>query len=170
MENSKNLWPEFKKMLDEKIRTPLDILHEQAEYLNHELKNIIIGQVNTRSDDTYITHIFYLIVPTLNNYHYSLFKVKHGLLLFPVYIYEGAKPKSDIETTTELSAASATLKIYSDILSKYPYGTEKPDYIAKDESEFLKCLEKMLHSDNTIQILRALYSQSVSLGSQSPED
>jgi hypothetical protein len=68
------------------VRTPLAVLREQAALLGPKTKNLVEAMVTTSRDrfqDEFVHH-FSLVVPTLDNYTYELFRVTHSIDLYPV--------------------------------------------------------------------------------------
>jgi hypothetical protein len=68
------------------IRTPLSILREQAAALGPRTKNIVEAKVETTVIGGYFVHSFSLVVPSLDNYKYELFDVRHEPDLYPVRV------------------------------------------------------------------------------------
>lgn len=66
------------------VRTPLSILRQQAALLGDKTKHLVEARVNTYSSGSDIYHAFNLVVPALGNYTYELFRVDHGIELYPV--------------------------------------------------------------------------------------
>src|ERR1017187_5577244 len=84
-----DLWGEI---VPAAVRTPLAVLREQAALLGPKTRNLIEATVTTSRDrfEDVFAHHFNLVVPTLDNYTYELFRVTHGITLYPVVIPGGA--------------------------------------------------------------------------------
>jgi len=69
------------------VRTPAAILREQAALLGTKTQNLVEARVETDIDQWHeFNHRFLLVVPALSNYSYQLFRVEHGVNLYPVRV------------------------------------------------------------------------------------
>lgn len=85
MSNTENFWPDFQA---DKIISPKTILKEQGALLGEKTGNLVFGEVRTgSSNDGRIVQYFDIVAPTLNNYRFSLFNVRHGAIYYPLEIY-----------------------------------------------------------------------------------
>jgi hypothetical protein len=88
MENPRNFWPELGA---QKMDVPKALMVEQANFFNEMTKNVLVAKVRTRTAFEGTISLFYhefdISVPSLGNYTFTLFTVKHGIDLFPVEIY-----------------------------------------------------------------------------------
>jgi hypothetical protein len=66
--------------------TPSMILKQQAALLGAKTKHLLEAEVRTIAQNEYFYHHFCLIVPTLDNYTYELFRVSHKIGLYPVTV------------------------------------------------------------------------------------
>ena len=83
-----DLWGEI---VPAAVRTPLAVLREQAALLGPKTKNLIEATVTTSKDrflDQFVHH-FNLVAPTLDGYKFELFRVTHGIALYPVVVPGG---------------------------------------------------------------------------------
>ena len=83
----KNLWGDLPS--GEGIRTPLTILREQASMLGEMTNNLLEAQILTNqvsSED--MLHTFQIVAPALDNYTFNLFRVQHGVHLYPLAIID----------------------------------------------------------------------------------
>jgi hypothetical protein len=83
-----SLWPaEFESPTAD--LPPVTILKQQAALLGQMTKNLIEGEVETRTDDSQrdLHHTFFLVAPALNFYRYPLLEVEHkATRLYPATI------------------------------------------------------------------------------------
>jgi len=73
------------------VRSPAAILRQQAALLGTKTKNLIEATVVTEAAFGEIRHRFLLVVPALDSYSYQLFRIEHGVNLYPVMV-EGEPP------------------------------------------------------------------------------
>lgn len=84
---SKNFWPS--EIGTQKMVVPKTMLVEQANFFNEMTKNRLVAKVNTRRVSSRMdgfVHEFDIVVPTLGNYTFTLFSVKHDLGIYPLEI------------------------------------------------------------------------------------
>jgi len=89
MTTSKNLWSEKIGRADMKV--PKTILVEQANYFNEMTKNKLVAKVNSnhsmsRMGENSIIHDFDIVSPSLGNYTFTLFSVRHKIQMYPMAI------------------------------------------------------------------------------------
>ena len=80
----KNLWGDLSDL--EIVRTPKDILKEQADFLTRATEGVLVGnvgEIDVRGDFRYD---FDVIVPSVNNYTLTLLSIQYGLQLYPVRV------------------------------------------------------------------------------------
>lgn len=84
MEN--NLWPSLAPI--DNIVTPKRILQEQGIYLEKTSSNFLKVKINsfTEEDRMKFSHKFEIIAPFLSDYSFTLLKVTHDILLYPLTI------------------------------------------------------------------------------------
>src|SRR5881296_859505 len=83
MATNVDLWGEIQPP---DVRTPVSILREQAALLGQKTKNLVEASVETTSSGGTFYHTFKLVAPALDNYTYQLFRIRHGIQLYPVYV------------------------------------------------------------------------------------
>jgi len=66
--------------------TPSMILKQQAALLGVKTKHLLDAEVRTEASGGSFFHSFCLVVPGLDNYTYELFRVYHGVSLYPVAV------------------------------------------------------------------------------------
>lgn len=158
-----DLWSDDITSID--IKVPVAILREQAFLLGKKTKNIVeaevkridisdegsgsgqgidisnempLNSVELNEDLTKFRYGFYILAPALGNYRYKLFTIWHDVNLYPVNFTTDEDIKNEI----------------------YP---DKNTISAKSEEEFLEILKKIFQSKRTKQIIRAIFSQSVTV-------
>ncbi len=99
-----DLWPDIEQT---QVIPPVAVLKEQASALGRKTNQLLQGRVETRSDySRQFLHTFYIVAPTLGDYTYELFWIKHGVDQYPVvaptYSGEPGPPEVRIETEGEL--------------------------------------------------------------------
>ena len=85
-----NLWPD--DLVVSGPKAPAVILREQGALLGKRTNNLVLGRVVAQNQDTEkadgaFLYTFYLVAPALDNYHYKLFIMKHGINLYPVMVH-----------------------------------------------------------------------------------
>jgi hypothetical protein len=68
------------------VRAPVSILREQASLLGAKTNNLIEGKVETQIEGNRFYHFFNLVVPSLDNYSYELFRIWTNVSLYPVHV------------------------------------------------------------------------------------
>jgi hypothetical protein len=81
---AEDLWPLH--IVAEKIMAPVVILKEQAALLGEKTGNQVVAEVRTSSEDSWFYLSFYLVAPALDNYKFRLFRVRHQIALYPLYL------------------------------------------------------------------------------------
>ena len=67
-----------------KVRTPLNILREQGTELTSQTSGILVGRVDTRTeDDQELTMALSIIVPALNDYRIRILEYRQPVTLYP---------------------------------------------------------------------------------------
>ena len=70
------------------VRTPVAILREQASLLGTKTENLIEAAVETGISQGRFQYRFNLVVPALDNYTYQLFRIEHGIDLYPLRVFD----------------------------------------------------------------------------------
>ena len=84
--SNENFWGDLSEL--EIVRTPKNILMEQANFLTNATGGLLIGQVD--DERTSVPHFRYSLevrVPGLNNYIFTILAIDHSLELYPVEVY-----------------------------------------------------------------------------------
>ncbi|MCP4344818.1 MAG: hypothetical protein GY795_04735 [Desulfobacterales bacterium] len=93
----KNLWGSIP--VTENIRTPYAVLLEQASLLENMTEGLLIGKVIKNAEDDKFRYDLSIVAPALNNYHYNVTAVIHGIELYPLHLL--SSDGSFIECETE---------------------------------------------------------------------
>jgi hypothetical protein len=129
----KSLWGDLSSL--ERLRTPKEILVEQANLLSEATQGAIVGVVDSRVESTLFgrdtvsgqefVHDLDVRVPSLNNYTYTLLTVAHGIDLYPVEVssetYSVGKCATEeayIELLLKILSSQRTKGILSKLLSQ----------------------------------------------------
>ena len=117
--------PDFWGNLDvQTITTPVSILREQAALLGKKTKNVIEAQVDTDAAGGKFHHSFNLVVPTLDDYTYQLFAIRHEIDLYPVsVVWSGGgialSTEQDFKDWVQATLSSSqTRRIITNLLSQ----------------------------------------------------
>ncbi len=113
---AKDMWGDFQV---EAIRTPVQILREQAAALGPKTRNLVVAEVNTSARDRSFksrkkdfVHELTLVVPSLDDYRYLLFSLSHDVELYPVHVeYLANDVEIDVASEEELN------EVLQDVLS-----------------------------------------------------
>ena len=99
----KDFWGDFQL---EAVRTPLQILREQAAALGPKTKNLVEAEVISSTTGILFQHRLNLVVPTLDGYRYHLLTLTHDLELFPAALRGPNDPMSQsVASEDELNSA-----------------------------------------------------------------
>lgn len=137
-----SLWPE--NIGEVQIKSPVNILREQAALLGEHTRNIVEARVgdnqNFQNSSQELlepfNYEFFIVAKLVNNYHYGLFYISHGFDLYPV-----------------------TFHVSDDIYEELGF-RGKNDGIAVDGEEYFKeILGKILRSRKTRQVIQAILAQ-----------
>jgi hypothetical protein len=66
--------------------TPSMILKQQASLLGAKTNHLLEAEVRSTASSEAFFHSFNLVVPGFDNYTYELFRVYHGVALYPVSV------------------------------------------------------------------------------------
>lgn len=81
----RNMWGDFKDV--EKIKTPAVYLREQADILSKNTNSVLMGEVTSEVSPSGRFRVeLDIMVPTLNNYRYTVVTIRHGLKIYPINI------------------------------------------------------------------------------------
>ena len=110
---AKDMWGDFQI---EAIRTPVQILREQAAALGPKTRNLVIAEVNTSARNVFegktFEHYLTLVVPSLDDYRYLLLSLSHNIELYPVRV-ESLANDVQIDVASEEQLNEVLQKILS---------------------------------------------------------
>jgi len=79
-----NLWGNLEDL--EIVKTPKDILKEQAGFLTKATKGVLVGNVEEIDSRGIFQYDLNVEVPSLNNYVYTVLSIRHEIDLYPVHL------------------------------------------------------------------------------------
>ncbi|MDQ2806149.1 MAG: hypothetical protein M3Z04_04405 [Chloroflexota bacterium] len=103
----KNLWGELPTT--QELRTPKDILVEQAQILSDTTKRKLVGIAASQVFDKEVINDFSVVAPFLHNYEITLLQVKHSIINpYPAEVsnvIDGVRTECKDETALEATLA-----------------------------------------------------------------
>jgi hypothetical protein len=117
-----SLWPDFD--LEGNVVAPLTILREQANFLSKRTGQRIIGIVTAlrSKPDSDFSYLFSIGSPLLSNYQYDLFRLDHGIAMYPAVLQPGnVNVRDEADLCNVLKAAFSsreTRKVISALLTQ----------------------------------------------------
>jgi len=119
MTTQQDLWGELSESVE---RTPTSILREQASALGAKTNNLLAADISVRSGDGRFYITFSIVVPSLDDYTYQLFVVRHGVDLYPVQVIGTAESLEDEKSFTDWLhnqlSSPKTMQIIRNLLSQ----------------------------------------------------
>lgn len=160
-----DLWPD--ELDDATVRAPVTLLREQAVLLGKKTSNLIEAEVELGSNvDGNFTYHFFIVAPTLNNYHYRLFSVEHTIALYPVLIDVGEELGKELGMPAQVQQArnyieQAHLENVRFMQSAGLLSAPSPRHslVAQTEEAFVNTLKAILGSKFTRRVITALRAQ-----------
>jgi len=156
-----DFWPE--NVTDDTSTTPISIMREQADLLGHKTKNLVVAGIGigeTQNDK--FAYYFYIIAPTLNNYHFLLFKVEHEIEIYPLTIYLDEVLGEELgiaplitKTTSQAAAISAFVQ---SIAPQTAQSSARRILTISSEKELMDALRLILSSQRSQQVIKSLLS------------
>jgi hypothetical protein len=91
---------------------PIRFLRAQQEILSRKTNGLVEAYVSTHPMNNLFIHSFYLAVPSLDNYRYSVFMVRHPVHFYPLDVCNSL-------TSTEVTCANEQeyVKALSDLFN-----------------------------------------------------
>jgi hypothetical protein len=86
------------------IATPNSILTEQGNLLKAATKGALVGQTLKKTSNGGFQIDFHIRAEALNNYKYYMFKVLHGVDLYPLAILPNNETRIDCKTEADFKA------------------------------------------------------------------
>jgi hypothetical protein len=134
-----DLWPDITPAA---IVTPASILKTQATALSRKTNGLLQAEVDSSAFGDNISHRLVLVVPALENYRYSLLRIRQKVTaVYPVYVDEGPIEALDEKRLTKLKSDAAPPQL-------------------PDEASFHDWLRNALASAETKRILESLLAQA----------
>ena len=110
-----DMWGDFQV---EAIRTPVQILREQASALGPKTRNLVVAEVDTSIRRSYsyqdkaFVHRLTLVVTSLDDYRYLLLSLSHDIELYPVHV-EFLADDFKVDVTSEEKLNEVLQKVLS---------------------------------------------------------
>lgn len=82
--HTNSLWGDLD--LEVEVRTPAQILQEQAVALAELTNGVLLGRVHTRNHRGKLITDLEVVAPLLDNYTYTLVEVEHSVELYPLVL------------------------------------------------------------------------------------
>jgi hypothetical protein len=118
-----DLWGELPDV--EEIKTPFVILKEQAELLTEKTGGLLVGEASQRLFDEGFQEKFEcvlrIVIPTLNNYNYTILSLSYGLGVYPLSLTAASKPPVECSDEDEFKKELGKIlksKETQDVISK----------------------------------------------------
>jgi hypothetical protein len=126
---TKNLWGDIKA--EATIRTPANVLKEQATALSEMTKGVLAGTVRSGTEYNKFKVGLSIVAPALNNYEFDVVEVEHGIELYPLKV--------------------------TPAWEKYGFTSSQE---CENEEEFVAALGGILGSDRVKRAINSLIAQS----------
>lgn len=126
---TQNLWGDIKA--EESVRTPTNVLKEQAAALSQMTKGILYGKVEVGSRGNKFKIGLSIVAPAINDYEFEVVYVEHDIELYPVNV----------------------------VAAWEPYESRKR-IECQNEEEFTVALGQILGSKRVSQVISSLIAQS----------
>lgn len=137
-----DLWPE--EIENNRVKSPVAILREQATFLGERTKNIVQAEVvDNNSSIGSFNYYFYIVAPALGNYRYQLLGISHDISLYPTQV--------NVEESI-LDEIRPNVKV--DDIQNWSF------IVAESEEEFVGVLKAVFRAKKTLRVIIALLSQS----------
>ena len=94
--STKSLWGDLTDI--EIVRTPKEVLNEQANALTEATKGVLVGSVTVREVPPKFIYDLDVSVPALNNYTYTILTITHEITLYPVRVTVAVTTRARFET------------------------------------------------------------------------
>ena len=106
------------------VTTPGSILKEQASLLSTKTQGLVTAEVDNKPFGSNIQHIFKLVVPAMDFYKYELFRLVHGIDLYPGDIfwnndhYPFKDEQSLLSVLATIFRSAPTMKVISSLVAQ----------------------------------------------------
>ena len=135
-----DLWPHDIAVI-EAIKSPVNILREQASLLGAKTQNLILAEVvqlEWRRGFKDFGYIFNIVAPALSSYRYQLLRIYHNVAFYPLEIAVEEEILESLDI--EVSNGNTSFDVES-------------------EEQFLQALKAIFNSEKTKRVITALLSQ-----------
>ena len=155
-----DLWP---STIGERVDdSPVSIMRDQAKLLGQKTHNLVEAEVGTGSpqDGNFIYH-FYIVAPTVNDYHFRLFTVEHGIEMYPLTIYVDEPLGLELGANIPQTITERIQRQDSSIRAIIGLPHHAPHHILTigTKADFVDYLKKILGSNRAQQVISTLLSQ-----------
>ncbi|MEZ4713448.1 MAG: hypothetical protein R3A44_40045 [Caldilineaceae bacterium] len=157
-----DLWPE--NLGEQQFDSPVSIMREQANLLGDKTSNLVKAEVKAGSmDNGHFVYHFYIVAPTLNNYHFLLFTVEHEIELYPLEIYIDEVLGKELGAKEPFQTLEEHRKSIADLFESAAgfrvKQTKRLVFRVSSTEQFLDKLRMILASQRVQQVVSALLSQ-----------
>jgi hypothetical protein len=173
MSDYDDLWGEIDLSSVEK--SPVELLKQQAAVIAPKTNDILIGEIETTTDEEVIYNTLYIIAPKIENYRYALLKTASTSRPYPVFVYDNSQdsnaikvkqPRKVITNPFGMNPALLMMEQLRNTIGtfeKVEYvgkSIPEPDYRASSFKEFEKIISNILSSKDAISVIHSLLAQS----------
>ena len=153
-----SLWPDN---LSGKVeRAPVHLLKEQAALLGQQTNNFVTGDVKRAliGDDEF--GFVFRIRSNILQYEYELFRVWHGVSLYPLEIFPNSEIMEQVKRDADfvLEKRAVDQKIDSDAVVADYTSRSHPKLVVHSEEAFKKALRLIFGSKKTRRIINGIKS------------
>lgn len=129
------------------VKPPIAVLKELAQGLEKRTAGLLVGEVTQDYRNSKFCLQFYIRAPSLNNYSYKVFEIRHDLSFYPLRI----------ESTDQniFKATKSSLDL-DESFEEYRYMD------AKDQEELEEILKTIFSSPEVKKVINGLLAQSKS--------
>ena len=152
-----SLWPD--NLTGNVERAPVHLLKEQAVLLGQQTGNFLTGKVKRIQGRDEFGFAF-RVRSTVLQYEYELFKVWHGVSLYPLEIYPDSEIMEQItgDADVVLESSEDDQIIDSDAVVADYTSRSRPKLVVHSEEAFKKALRLIFGSDKTRRIINGIKS------------
>ncbi len=127
------------------VKPPIAVLKELAQELVQKTQGLLVGEVEQSNRSNEFRLQFYITAPSLNNYSYEVFRVKHNLNFYPLSLTKAA----DMGAGEGLSARAGLSSVVRG------YGTDE----VENQEKFEKKLKIIFSSPEVKKVINGLLAQ-----------
>ncbi len=127
------------------VKPPIAVLKELAQELAQKTQGLLVGKVEQSNRSNDFSLEFYITAPSLNNYSYEVFRVKHNLNFYPLMLTKTA----DMGTGEGLAARAGLSSVVTG------YGADE----VKNLEKFEEKLKIIFSSPEVKKVINGLLAQ-----------